>query len=94
MPVEYALITQFLAFNVLYAVDSSTTTRGWTPHWYGTYRFILTAIVGASIVFSLIGRGQVADRLSVMPSSAERVKDLANSQRKKKKQKTIVEDVD
>lgn len=92
MPVEYALITQFLAFNVLYAVDSSTTTRGWTPHWYSSYRFILTAIVGTSIVLSLIGRGQVADRIGSLPSSADRVKELANSQRKKKKQKTIVEE--
>lgn len=93
MPVEYALISQFLAFNVLYAVDSSATIKGWTPHWYSTYRFILTAIVGTSIVLSLVGRGQVADRIQAMPSSAERVKDLANSQRKKKKQKTVTEEV-
>lgn len=33
LPVEYALITQFLAFNLLYAVDSATVTRGWTPPW-------------------------------------------------------------
>ncbi|KAB8337288.1 hypothetical protein FH972_021589 [Carpinus fangiana] len=63
LPVEYALIAQFLAFNLLYAVDSSATVRGWTPAWYSSYRFILTLIVGASIVLSLIGRGQVADRI-------------------------------
>ena len=61
-PVEHALITQFLAFNVFYAVDSSACNRGWTPSWYSSYRFILTFVVGASIVLSLIGRGQVAER--------------------------------
>ncbi|KAL9059488.1 MAG: hypothetical protein Q9162_001186 [Coniocarpon cinnabarinum] len=82
LPVEYALISQFLAFNILYAVDSSTTKRGWTPEWYGTYRFILTFIVGASIVMSLIGRGQVSDRIGTMPTAAERVKEFADSRGK------------
>lgn len=76
MPVEYALITQFLAFNTLYAVDSSTVTKGWTPPWYGTYRFILTFVVGASIVISLVGRGQVQDRVGEAPTAAERMKAL------------------
>lgn len=82
LPVEYALISQFLAFNILYAVDSSTTVRGWTPPWYGSYRFILTAIVGLSIVISLIGRGQVSDRIGTMPTAAERVKELADTRGK------------
>lgn len=73
MPVEYALITQFLAFNSLYAIDSWTTTRGWTPPWYGTYRFLLTAIVGASIVVSLIGRGQIQEEIGQAPTAAKRV---------------------
>jgi len=76
MPVEYALITQFLAFNLLYAVDSSATTRGWTPPWYGSYRFILTFVVGASIVISLIGRGHVQGRINKLPTAADRYKEL------------------
>ncbi|KAG0652476.1 Transmembrane 69 [Hyphodiscus hymeniophilus] len=59
MPVEYALITQFLAFNFLYFADARATVRGWFPPWYSTYRFVLTFFVGASIVISLVGRGQI-----------------------------------
>lgn len=59
MPVEHALITQFLAFNFLYFADARATVRGWFPPWYATYRFVLTFFVGASIVISLVGRGQI-----------------------------------
>ncbi|KAG9239708.1 hypothetical protein BJ875DRAFT_951 [Amylocarpus encephaloides] len=59
MPVEYALITQFLAFNFLYFADARATVRGWFPPWYSTYRFVLTFLVGASIVATLVGRGQI-----------------------------------
>jgi len=62
-PYEYALISQFLAFTYLYYADTSAMTRGWAPPWYGTYRFVLTALSGAAIVISLIGRGEVDDRL-------------------------------
>lgn len=76
MPVEYALITQFLAFVMLYSVDSSATVRGWVPPWYSSYRFILTFIVGASIVLSLIGRGHVGDRVGKAPSASDHFKEL------------------
>lgn len=76
MPVEYALITQFLAFNCLYAADSSATNRGWAPPWYSTYRFILTFFVGTAIVISLIGRGQVAGRINKLPTAGDRFKEL------------------
>lgn len=71
MPIEGALITQFLGFVALYYVDLRATTRGWTPHWYRTYRFILTFIVGASIVLTLIGRGELPDHI---PGSVDRAK--------------------
>jgi len=58
-PYETALITQFLAFNFLYFTDARATVRGWFPEWYSIYRFVLTFIVGASIVASLIGRGRI-----------------------------------
>lgn len=73
LPVEYALITQFLAFNFLYYTDVRAKTRGWAPAWYGIYRFVLTFVVGSSIVISLIGRGQIADRVGRAPSVADRI---------------------
>lgn len=54
--------------------------NGWAPHWYSTYRFVLTFIVGASIVASLIGRGQIADQINRLPSPADRVKRLRDIQ--------------
>ncbi|KAF2841935.1 hypothetical protein M501DRAFT_916024, partial [Patellaria atrata CBS 101060] len=60
LPATTALIAQFFAFNFLYYADTRATVRGWTPGWYGTYRFVLTLIVGASIILSLIGRGEIS----------------------------------
>ena len=54
--------------------------RGWAPPWYSTYRFVLTFVVGASIVISLIGRGQIADKISRLPSPADRLRALRESQ--------------
>ncbi|KAF3008448.1 hypothetical protein E8E13_003554 [Curvularia kusanoi] len=76
MPIEYALITQFLSFTALYLVDTRAALKGWTPPWYREYRFILTFIVGASIVVSLIGRGEVNSKVGKMPSAVDRVKTL------------------
>jgi hypothetical protein len=78
--VEYALISQFCAFTFLYFADARAVVRGWAPHWYSTYRFVLTFVVGASIVASLIGRGQIADQVSRLPSPADRIKALRDSQ--------------
>ncbi|KAK3937377.1 hypothetical protein QBC46DRAFT_319807 [Diplogelasinospora grovesii] len=61
MPIEWALTSQFLAFTMLYFADSRATSRGWTPQWYGTYRWVLTAIVGVSIFISLVGRAKVGE---------------------------------
>ncbi|KAL8719672.1 MAG: hypothetical protein Q9225_003347 [Loekoesia sp. 1 TL-2023] len=80
LPVEYALIAQFSAFCFLYFADARAVVRGWAPPWYATYRFVLTFIVGASIVLSLIGRGQIADKISRLPSPADRLKALRESQ--------------
>lgn len=79
MPVEYALITQFLAFTFLYYADTRATHRGWTPPWYAIYRFVLTFIVGGSIVVSLIGRGEVSDDVGRMPGAVDRMKALGGS---------------
>ncbi|KAL8871431.1 MAG: hypothetical protein Q9174_002734 [Haloplaca sp. 1 TL-2023] len=80
LPVEYALIGQFSAFSFLYFADANMVTRGWAPSWYATYRFVLTFIVGFSIVISLIGRGQIADKLSRLPGPADRLRELRESQ--------------
>lgn len=76
LPPTYALIAQFFAFNFLYYADTRATRRGWAPPWYGTYRFVLTFIVGASIVISLIGRGQIAETVHRLPGPADRMKAL------------------
>lgn len=75
--------------------------NGWAPHWYSTYRFVLTFIVGASIVASLIGRGQIADQINRLPSPADRVKKLrdlqyeaAEEEEKAKRARLIAEDED
>lgn len=94
MPVEYALITQFLAFNLLYSVDSSATIRGWTPPWYSSYRFILTFIVGTSIVISLIGRGHISDRIGTSSNTAEHLKELTGDVKGAKKVKKAKASVD
>lgn len=41
---------------------------------------MLTFIVGASIVASLIGRGQIADQINKLPSPADRVKAIRDMQ--------------
>jgi sensor histidine kinase YesM len=82
-----ALGAQFAAFTLLYFVDSTVTTRGWTPPWYATYRFVLTFVVGASIIISLIGRGEIGDSTAKkkMPGAIDRIKseDQGQTQRAK-----------
>jgi hypothetical protein len=75
-PIEHALITQFLAFTFLYYNDARAASRGLAPHWYGMYRFVLTFIVGASIVGTLIGREQIAQTLSSEHTLTDKVQAL------------------
>ena len=77
---EVGLIAQFLAFTFLYYADARASVRGWAPPWYSTYRFVLTFIVGASIVASLIGRGQIADLITAPTGPADRMRALRESQ--------------
>ncbi|KAH0564850.1 hypothetical protein GP486_001758 [Trichoglossum hirsutum] len=87
LPVEYALIAQFLAFNFLYFADARASSRGWAPAWYGTYRFVLTFIVGASIVFSLVGRGQIGDKIGRVSGPADRLQQLRDALEKEEEEK-------
>jgi len=77
---EVGLIAQFLAFTFLYYNDARASSRGWAPPWYGVYRFVLTFIVGASIVASLIGRGQIADLVTKPPGPADRMRAIRQKQ--------------
>jgi hypothetical protein len=77
---EVGLITQFLAFTFLYYNDARAARAGWAPPWYGVYRFVLTFVVGASIVASLIGRGQIADLVTKPPGPADRYRELRAKQ--------------
>lgn len=80
MPIETALISQFLAFTFLYFADARAVVRGWAPAWYSTYRFVLTFVVGIAIVVSLVGRGQIEDKLHRMPSPRDRFQALKDVQ--------------
>lgn len=77
---EVGLITQFLAFTFLYYADVKAARAGWAPRWYGIYRFVLTFIVGASIVASLIGRGQIADLVSKPDGPADKLRKMRERQ--------------
>ncbi|KAI1104804.1 hypothetical protein F4804DRAFT_305909 [Jackrogersella minutella] len=73
MPMDFALTSQFAAFVILYFADARATVRAWAPSWYGTYRFVLTAIVGAAIVISLVGRMKVGDAKPRLTGLSEKV---------------------
>ena len=80
MSYDIALISQFVTFTMLYYVDAQATVNGWVPHWYSSYRFVLTFVVGASIVLSLVGRGQIVDKLHRLPNPQDRVERLKSVQ--------------
>ncbi|KAI5864117.1 hypothetical protein GGS23DRAFT_483192 [Durotheca rogersii] len=75
MPMDFALTSQFAAFVLLYLADSRASVRGWAPPWYGIYRFVLTAIVGAAILISLIGRMKVGEAKPRLSGLSDKVHD-------------------
>ncbi|PGH28865.1 hypothetical protein GX50_08387 [[Emmonsia] crescens] len=76
MPIEYALISQFCAFTFLYYNDARAAVKGWTPPWYHMYRFVLTFVVGASIVISLVGRENLATHFESRNELTKKWKEL------------------
>ncbi|CAO1637744.1 unnamed protein product [Sympodiomycopsis kandeliae] len=52
---QMALISQWSAYVLIWFIDLKSTTNGWAPAWYSTYRFWLTAAVGTSIIATLAG---------------------------------------
>ncbi|KAJ5107974.1 hypothetical protein N7456_004649 [Penicillium angulare] len=86
LPFEYALISQFLAFTFLYYNDARAATAGRAPHWYSMYRFVLTFVVGASIVATLIGREQIAQSLTTEHTIKDKINALIFLQKKEKEE--------
>jgi hypothetical protein len=84
--VEYALISQFLAFTFLYYNDARAAAAGRAPHWYGMYRFVLTFVVGASIVATLIGREQIQQSLVSEHTFKDKINALIFLQKKEKEE--------
>jgi hypothetical protein len=96
MPTEWALTTQFAAFCALYYADSRATVKGWVPPWYGTYRFVLTAVVGTALLISLVGRAKVGEghtrlttaelkeRIRGKPTQAQKYHNWAKEEQKEK----------
>lgn len=91
LPVEGALISQFLAFTFLYYADARAAARGWAPHWYGIYRFVLTFVVGASLVASLIAHGHIAGYVTQSHGPSDKLqalKDVQSDQLEKEEAET------
>ncbi|KAL4921755.1 hypothetical protein BDW62DRAFT_116590 [Aspergillus aurantiobrunneus] len=86
LPVEHALITQFLAFTFLYYNDARASVKGLAPQWYSMYRFVLTFIVGASIVATLVGREQISGIVSKDHSISDKISALLFLQKKEKEE--------
>ncbi|KAJ6161209.1 hypothetical protein N7470_004605 [Penicillium chermesinum] len=86
LPVEYALISQFLAFTFLYYNDARAAAAGRAPHWYGMYRFVLTFVVGASIVATLIGRERIQSSVAAEHSIQDKINALIFLQKKEKEE--------
>ena len=57
---QIALLTQLAGFFAIWAGDQRLTAMGWCPKFYSTYRFILSAVVGSSIMLTLIGNAYYA----------------------------------
>lgn len=60
----------------MYYNDARSAVTGAAPYWYGMYRFVLTFVVGASIVVSLIGRQQIAVSLDAEHTITEKISAL------------------
>jgi hypothetical protein len=65
------------------SVDSTIPADGVCALTDREYRFVLTFIVGASIVVSLIGRGEISDKVGRIPGAVDRVKELREGSEEK-----------
>ncbi|KAI5802637.1 hypothetical protein FPQ18DRAFT_407864, partial [Pyronema domesticum] len=81
LPLNSALMAQFIGFVGMYFADSQATIWGWAPNWYSTYRFILTFVVGACVIITLVGRGQIGDTISPTDGPGRHFTEIRNRQR-------------
>ncbi|KAA8910257.1 hypothetical protein FN846DRAFT_939608 [Sphaerosporella brunnea] len=81
LPLDYAMLTQFIGFVGMYFMDAQACAMGWTPNWYSTYRFILTFVVGACIIMTLIGRGQIGDAITPAVGARRHLEEIRQVQR-------------
>ncbi|KAI5287227.1 hypothetical protein KEM54_006148 [Ascosphaera aggregata] len=56
LPFEFALLTQFGVFTIMYFFDASACACGMAPHWYGNYRWVLTFFIGLSVFVTIWNR--------------------------------------
>ncbi|SCV69504.1 BQ2448_2524 [Microbotryum intermedium] len=68
---QMALITQWAGFFGTWLLDQRATTWGWTPRWYSTYRFWLTAVVGTSILVTVAGESYFAPDEETLETRSE-----------------------
>lgn len=81
LPGQIALATQWAAFTAVWYADMWATQRGWTPKWYSTYRFGLTAVVGSFILLTLGATNYWAPKSSGALTTGEKLKKLNDQQR-------------
>ncbi|GAA6021679.1 hypothetical protein JCM11491_001356 [Sporobolomyces phaffii] len=76
-PGQLALVGQWAAFFGMWYADQQTTSKGWAPRWYSTYRFWLTSLVGGSILVSLAAQGyySVSPTLAKTESQLKKLKE-------------------
>ncbi|GAA5941892.1 DUF3429 domain-containing protein [Sporobolomyces koalae] len=76
-PSQLALVGQWAAFFGVWYADQQTTSKGWAPRWYSTYRFWLTSVVGGSILVTLAAQGyySVNPTLSKTESQLQKIKE-------------------
>ncbi|KAK8093550.1 hypothetical protein PG997_000235 [Apiospora hydei] len=71
----WALTAQWAAFVGLWLADRTASIRGWAPYWYATYRFVLTAIVGISIMISMVGTMKVGQYKPQFAKISEKIQE-------------------
>ena len=81
---ELGTLDGAIADAIAQAADEVASGRA--PAWYGMYRFVLTFIVGASIVASLVGREQISGTLTGEHTIQDKINALIFLQKKEKEE--------
>ncbi|GAA5953860.1 hypothetical protein JCM3765_000671 [Sporobolomyces pararoseus] len=70
-PGQLALVGQWAAFFGMWYADQQTTSKGWAPRWYSTYRFWLTSVVGGAILVSLAAQGYYSVNVTLAKTESQ-----------------------